>query len=187
MIFKYGLAFQTCSRSASNWCTPWTRRWPRWSRRIRRQEEVSCFPDQIGSRQKNLREEIYALHLCSHTIKRYGAVFLRIWPAKFANGGSILGLSQFTQLTQLPLKTKLDLKKVKMNSKIIICLVNQSLWQTLYVVVFLNRCAMSFFQFCRENNEQKLKKLKIYKIYKNSSFLFSLFFFHNFEFIGAFS
>jgi len=31
--------------------------------------------------------------------------------AKFSDGGLILGSSQFTQLPQLPLKTKLDLKK----------------------------------------------------------------------------
>jgi len=38
--------------------------------------------------------------------------------AKFAYGGSILGLSQFTLLPQLPLKMMLILKEVKINSKI---------------------------------------------------------------------
>ncbi len=42
--------------------------------------------------------------------------------AKFAAGGSILGSSQFSQLPQLPLKTTLDLKKVKIGLKIIILL-----------------------------------------------------------------
>jgi len=38
--------------------------------------------------------------------------------AKFANGGSILGSSQFTLMPQLPLKTMLILKVVKIDSKI---------------------------------------------------------------------
>jgi len=37
----------------------------------------------------------------------------RIWAAKFPDGGSVLGLSQFSILPQLPLKTMLGLKKVK--------------------------------------------------------------------------
>jgi len=41
---------------------------------------------------------------------------------KFAYGGLILGASQFTQPPQLPLKMMLDLKVVKINSKIIILL-----------------------------------------------------------------
>jgi len=40
------------------------------------------------------------------------------WHAKFADGGSILGLSQLTQLPQLPLKMTLDFNKVKIGSKI---------------------------------------------------------------------
>jgi len=39
---------------------------------------------------------------------------------KFADGGLILGSSQFTQMPQLPLKMTLVLKKVKRDSKIII-------------------------------------------------------------------
>jgi len=39
--------------------------------------------------------------------------------AKFAYGGSILGSSQFTLLPQLPPKTMLDLKVVKIDLKII--------------------------------------------------------------------
>jgi len=42
--------------------------------------------------------------------------------AKFAYGGSILGLSQFTLLSKLPLKMSLDIKVVKIDSKIIILL-----------------------------------------------------------------
>jgi len=48
----------------------------------------------------------------------------QIWQAKFAYGGSILGSSQFTLLPQLPLKTRLDLKVVKTDSKIITLLHN---------------------------------------------------------------
>ncbi len=42
--------------------------------------------------------------------------------AKFASGDSILGSSQLKQLLQLTLKMTLDLKVVKINSKIIISL-----------------------------------------------------------------
>jgi hypothetical protein len=42
--------------------------------------------------------------------------------AKFADGGSILGLSQFSMLPQLPLKMMLDLKAFKINPKVIISL-----------------------------------------------------------------
>jgi len=49
-------------------------------------------------------------------------VFQRFGQAKFADGGLILGLSQVTQLPQLPLKTTLSLKKIKINSKIIFSL-----------------------------------------------------------------
>jgi len=49
-------------------------------------------------------------------------VFQRFGQAKFADSGSILGSSQFTQLPQLPEKMMLDLKKVKFDSKIIILL-----------------------------------------------------------------
>jgi len=44
--------------------------------------------------------------------------------AKVANGGSILGLSQFTLLPQLPLKTMLSFKVVKIDSKISNSLLN---------------------------------------------------------------
>jgi len=46
-------------------------------------------------------------------------VFHGFGQAKFAYGGSFLGSTQFTQLPQLPLKAMLDLKKVKIDSKII--------------------------------------------------------------------
>ncbi len=47
----------------------------------------------------------------------------RIWAtAKFAYGGSILGSSHFTLLSQMPLKMMLDLKVVKIDLKIIISL-----------------------------------------------------------------
>jgi len=41
---------------------------------------------------------------------------------KFAYGGLIFGWNQFALLPQLPLKTTLDLKVVKIDSKIIISL-----------------------------------------------------------------
>jgi len=46
--------------------------------------------------------------------------FHGFWQAKFACGGSILGSSQFTLLLQLPIKMTLDLKVVKIDTKIII-------------------------------------------------------------------
>jgi len=49
-------------------------------------------------------------------------VFPRFRQAKFADGVLILGSSQFTQLPRLPLKMMLNLKKVKIDSKIIILL-----------------------------------------------------------------
>jgi len=49
-------------------------------------------------------------------------VFHGFGQAKFAYGGSILGLSQFTLVPQVPLKMVLDLKMVKNDSKIIISL-----------------------------------------------------------------
>jgi len=48
--------------------------------------------------------------------------FRGLGKAKFADGGSILSSSQFSLLTQMPLKTMLNLKVVKINSKIIISL-----------------------------------------------------------------
>jgi hypothetical protein len=48
--------------------------------------------------------------------------FYRFEQAKFAYGGSIISSSQFTILSKLPLKTVLDLKVVKIDSKIVILL-----------------------------------------------------------------
>jgi len=42
----------------------------------------------------------------------------RFWQDKFPDGGSVLGSSQFSILPQLPLKTMLGLKVVKIDSKI---------------------------------------------------------------------
>jgi len=42
--------------------------------------------------------------------------------AKFLDGGSVMGSSQFSMLPQLPPKIQLDLKVVKINPKIIISL-----------------------------------------------------------------
>jgi len=44
--------------------------------------------------------------------------FHRFGQAKFPDGGSVLGSSQFSILSQLPLKTILGLKVVKIDSKI---------------------------------------------------------------------
>jgi hypothetical protein len=49
--------------------------------------------------------------------KTYRA-FHRFGQAKFPDGGSVLGSSQFSILPQLPLKTMLSLKGVKIDSKI---------------------------------------------------------------------
>jgi hypothetical protein len=49
-------------------------------------------------------------------------VFHQFKQAKFADGGSILSWSQFLLLLQLNQKTKLDLKMVKFDSKIIVSL-----------------------------------------------------------------
>ena len=49
-------------------------------------------------------------------------VFHGLWQDKFADGGSILGSSQLSLRPKLPLKTMLDLKVVKINSKIIFSL-----------------------------------------------------------------
>jgi len=47
-------------------------------------------------------------------------VFHGFGQAKFADGGSILGSSQSSLLSELPLKTTLNLKVVKIDLKIII-------------------------------------------------------------------
>jgi len=46
---------------------------------------------------------------------KYYLEFHGFGQAKFAFGGSVLGASQFTQLPQLPLKTALNLKVVKID------------------------------------------------------------------------
>jgi hypothetical protein len=50
--------------------------------------------------------------------KNIHRAFHRFGQAKFPNGGSVLGLSQFSILPQLPQKTMLVLKVVKIDSKI---------------------------------------------------------------------
>jgi len=44
--------------------------------------------------------------------------FTDLGKLKYPNGGSVLGLSQFSVLPQLPPKTMLGLKEVKIDSKI---------------------------------------------------------------------
>jgi hypothetical protein len=45
-------------------------------------------------------------------------LFHRFGQAKFSDGGSVLGSSQFSVLPQLPAKMMLNSKEVKINSKI---------------------------------------------------------------------
>jgi hypothetical protein len=54
-------------------------------------------------------------------LERYRA-FHGFGQAKFPDGGSVLGTSQFLMLHQLPPKMMLNLKVVKINPKIIILL-----------------------------------------------------------------
>jgi len=65
-------------------------------------------------------------NLCSHTFSYAGfnqsskyRAFHGFGQGKFANGGLILDSSKFKLLPQLPLKTMLGIKVVKINSKII--------------------------------------------------------------------
>jgi len=61
---------------------------------------------------------IITLKAKADTIDKYRA-FLKFGQAKFPDGGSILGSSQFSILHQLPSKILLDLKLVLIDSKII--------------------------------------------------------------------
>jgi len=62
------------------------------------------------------------LKACTSLKKNSYTVFHGFGQAKLAYGSSILDWSQFTLLPQLPLQTMLDLKVVKIDSKIIILL-----------------------------------------------------------------
>jgi hypothetical protein len=73
---------------------------------IRRRERITPPPIMIQNRLNSGYQVLYR-------------VFRRLRQAKFADGGSILNSSQFLLLPQLTLKTKLDLKMVKFDSKII--------------------------------------------------------------------
>jgi len=53
------------------------------------------------------------------TLPQSYRAFQKFGQAKFPNGGSVLGSSQLSLLPQLPLKTMLGLKVVKIDSKII--------------------------------------------------------------------
>jgi hypothetical protein len=64
-------------------------------------------------------------------------VFQGFRQAKSANGGSILSSSQFLILPQLPQKKKLDLKVVKVDSKIVISLPKIYIPET--------HCSLAFF------------------------------------------
>jgi hypothetical protein len=74
------------------------------------------------------------LCLCFVVFVYVYSVFHPFRQAKFSYGGSILSLSQCLLLPQLPLKTKLAIKEVKIDSKIIISLTcSKSAKQTAYV------------------------------------------------------
>jgi len=60
--------------------------------------------------------------ICTKSKKICYRAFHGLGQAKFAYGGSVLGLNQFTLLPKMPLKMMLDLKAVKIDSKIIISL-----------------------------------------------------------------
>jgi hypothetical protein len=70
----------------------------------------------VGTSHKYLRSATFSC------LSRYYSVFQGFSKAKSANGGSILSLSQFLILPQLPQKIKLASKVVKVDSKIIILL-----------------------------------------------------------------
>ncbi len=53
---------------------------------------------------------------------QYSTVFRQFGQPKFTDGGSILSSSQFLLLPRLTLKTKLNLKMVKFDLKIIVLL-----------------------------------------------------------------
>jgi len=55
---------------------------------------------------------------CSRNRRNYRPNNVTIDEAKFLDGGSVLGLSQFSILPQLPQKMMLGLKGVKIDSKI---------------------------------------------------------------------
>jgi len=61
-------------------------------------------------------------HPCTRTTESYYRAFHRFAQAKFPDGGSILGTSQFSMLPQLPPKILLDSKVVKIDRKIIVSL-----------------------------------------------------------------
>jgi hypothetical protein len=65
---------------------------------------------------------IFLTMMATHTQDRTPGVFHGFGQAKFPHGGSVLGSSQFSILLQLPPKTLLDSKVVKIDPKIIISL-----------------------------------------------------------------
>jgi hypothetical protein len=62
---------------------------------------------------------VFFAKACFHKEWTY-RVLHRFGQAKFANGGLVLGSSQFAILPQVPLKTMFGLKVVKIDSKLII-------------------------------------------------------------------
>ncbi len=74
-----------------------------------------------------MKNNILQKYICLTTY----SVFHRFRQSKFAYGGSILNLSQFSLLPQQPLKMTLAIKVVKIDSKLIISLLrSESVKQT---------------------------------------------------------
>jgi len=65
---------------------------------------------------------LFSGFIVSTLVVDYYITFHRFFQATFVYGGSILGSSQFSLLSQLLLKTTLDLKVVKIDLKLIILL-----------------------------------------------------------------
>jgi hypothetical protein len=75
---------------------------------------IMGFAGQVQSfRGPNMARRLFVVHAWFRLYRVYHG----FGKAKFAYGGLILGSSQFTLLPQLPLKTRLDLKVVKIDPK----------------------------------------------------------------------
>jgi len=81
--------------------------------------EADCsglLPLDVESNICSLKEQVILLIFFMANFSLFYRAFHGFEQAKFAYGGSILGSSQFPLLSQMPLKTMLDLKVVKINN-----------------------------------------------------------------------
>ena len=86
-------------------------------------------------------------------------VFHRFEQAKFAYGSQVLGSSQFLMLPKLPEKTKLVLKVVKMDSKIIISRhESKSLTHSVEAISRVFKTYVSLRKTSLESSQSKKKK-----------------------------